>query len=82
MPNFKNLSEIDLSDTLVTDRAVKTLTTDSGHKVPLHVVRDGAIDRLRNAGVAIPTRMTRHSAETGLSRRFPVRTSFKGQSSC
>jgi formylglycine-generating enzyme required for sulfatase activity len=50
---FKSLSEVDLSDTLVTDGAVAALAADHGKKVPLRVVRDGPIDRLRSAGVAI-----------------------------
>ncbi len=50
---FKNLSETDLSDTLVSESAVAALAADRGKKVPVHVVRDGPIDRLRSAGVAI-----------------------------
>ena len=49
---LNKLSEIDLSDTLVTEAALKTLA-DRKQAAPLHVTRDGAVDRLRSAGVAI-----------------------------
>ncbi len=51
--SLKNLSEVDLGDTLIAEPAVLALTADRGQKVPLHVVRDGTIDRLRNAGIAM-----------------------------
>ncbi len=50
---FKSLAEINLSDTLVTESAVAALAADRGKKLPLHVVRNGPIDRLRSAGVTI-----------------------------
>ncbi len=50
---LNKLSEIDLSDTLVTEAALKAL---AGRKPPLRVARDGAVDRLRRAGVAISTK--------------------------
>jgi formylglycine-generating enzyme required for sulfatase activity/serine/threonine protein kinase len=49
---LNKLSEIDLSDTLVTEATVKTLA-DRKQSVPLHVDRNGAVDRLRAAGIAI-----------------------------
>jgi formylglycine-generating enzyme required for sulfatase activity/serine/threonine protein kinase len=66
VPSFKNLSEIDLSDTLITESAVSALAADRGKKVPLHVVRDGPIERLRNAGVAIAAKNDATLGRNGL----------------
>jgi formylglycine-generating enzyme required for sulfatase activity/serine/threonine protein kinase len=55
VPSFKNLAEVDLSDTVLTEPVVAALAADRGQKAPLRVIRDGAIDRLRNAGVTIRT---------------------------
>jgi formylglycine-generating enzyme required for sulfatase activity len=73
LANFKNLSEVDLSDTLITDSAAAALAADRGKKAPapLHVVRDGAIDRLRNAGVAIAARNDVTLGRNGLVATIP-----------
>ena len=71
---FKNLSEVDLSDTLVTEAAVAALAADRGKKVPLRVVRDGPIDRLRSAGVAIAGQERRDAR----SKRFCRDDSSRG----
>jgi sulfatase modifying factor 1 len=52
LASLKNLTEVDLSDTLLSEGDVAAFAT-RGRTVPLHVLRDGAIDRLKNAGVAI-----------------------------
>jgi sulfatase modifying factor 1 len=77
VPSFKNLSEIDLSDTLVTEPAVTALTADRGQKAPLRVVRGGAIDRLRGAGVVIAAKNDATLGRAGFIATIPRADQFQ-----
>jgi formylglycine-generating enzyme required for sulfatase activity/serine/threonine protein kinase len=77
LPNFKNLSDVDLSDTLVTEKAVAVLTADRGQKVPLHVVRDGSLDRLRNLGVVITAQNDATLGRNGFAATIPRSDQFQ-----
>ncbi|HUE12581.1 MAG TPA: SUMF1/EgtB/PvdO family nonheme iron enzyme [Planctomycetaceae bacterium] len=77
LPSFKNLSEVDLSDTLVTEQAVAALVADRAQKVPLHVVRDGALDRLRNLGVVITAQNDATLGRYGFAATIPRSDQFQ-----
>jgi sulfatase modifying factor 1 len=77
VPSFKNLSDIDLSDTLVTESAVTALTANRGQKGPLHVERDGAIDRLRSAGVVIAAKNDATLGRNGFIATIPRADQFQ-----
>jgi formylglycine-generating enzyme required for sulfatase activity/serine/threonine protein kinase len=77
VPSFKALSDIDLSDTLVTESAVTALTADRGQKGPLHIVRDGAIDRLRSAGVVIAAKNDATLGRNGFIATIPQADQFQ-----
>ncbi|HEV7999189.1 MAG TPA: serine/threonine-protein kinase, partial [Planctomycetaceae bacterium] len=53
LATLKNLTDVDLSDTLLAESDVAALVAGRGRPAPLRVQRDGPIDRLRNLGVAI-----------------------------
>ena len=74
---FKSLSEVDLSDTLMTEFAVSALAADRGKKTPLHVVRDGPIDRLRSAGVAIAGKNDPTLGRNGFVATVPFADQFQ-----
>jgi formylglycine-generating enzyme required for sulfatase activity/serine/threonine protein kinase len=67
---LKKLSEIDLSDTLVTEAALKALA-DRKQAPPLRVARDGTVDRLRRAGVAISAKSDATLRRNGFIAAIP-----------
>jgi formylglycine-generating enzyme required for sulfatase activity/serine/threonine protein kinase len=77
VPTLKNLAEIDLSDTLVSEPAATALAAAPGQKVPLHVVRDGALDRLRSAGVAIAAKNDATLGRNGFVATIPGLEQFQ-----
>jgi formylglycine-generating enzyme required for sulfatase activity/serine/threonine protein kinase len=75
--NLKNLTEVDLSDTLLAESDVAALAADRRRTVPLHVLRDGVIDRLRNAGVAIAAKNDDTLGRNGFVATIPPSSEFQ-----